>query len=195
MSWFRFARAVLASLIVLCMSMFFFAFMIAMMVGIALIALIVAPGMIAENRKWKQKLQAQGRLVDPATDSSHFRTGTLIVDSYSQSESILRCWWTADAIRAICPFEIKNQGPFQEGEAGRPNLVSPYETWVYQNYTHPEKGSAVLLAEANGDLYAGALMNACPNLDVIFTWSAFVSDSEPANRPVITIEHYKTRKA
>lgn len=187
MNWARFAKVAFRTLRSIVMLPIFLAFVFVILIGIGIIVAIALPGTIARNREWGDSLRRQGRIGEPDPKSGRFRSGTLIVDSFTPAKGVLRCWWTPDDIRAISPFEVTRHERFEdlvdEVMRNHPTIsISPFDSWAYDRYTHPETGTAILLARKKGDRVAERLRRENPGLDRVVTWSALVARREAHDR-------------
>ncbi len=187
MSWARFAKAAARAIWSLAISPVFLILFFFVLIGIGIIVVIAIPGTIVRNLEWSESLRKQGRIGEPDPKSGQYRSGTLIVDSFTPAKGVLRCWWTPDDIRAISPFEVHMHERFEdrldEVMRNHPNVPrSPFDSWVYDRYLHPETGTAILLATKKGDRCAERLRRDNPGLDKIVTWSALVARRETLDR-------------
>jgi hypothetical protein len=187
MSWARFAKAAARTIWSLAMSPVILILFFFVLIGIGIIVVIAIPGTIVRNLEWSESLRKQGRIGDPDSKSGRYRSGTLIVDSFTPAKGVLRCWWTPDDIRAISPFEVPGHERFEdrldEVMRNHPIIsISLFDLWVHDRYIHPETGTAILLATQKGDRCAERLRRENPGLDMIVTWSALVARRETHDR-------------
>jgi len=180
MSWARFAKAAVRTIWFIAISPILLFMIFVILIGIGIIVVIAMPGAIARNREWVDSLRRQGRIGEPDPKSARYRSGTLIVDSFTPAKGVLRCWWTPDAIRAISPVEVLGYERFEdlvdEVMRNHPTItISPFDLWAYDRYLHPETGTAILLATKKGDRVAERLRRENPGLDMVVTWSALVA--------------------
>ena len=172
MSWARFAKAAFRTLLSIAMLPIFLVLFFFILIGIGIIVVIAMPGAIARNREWVDSLRRQGRIGEPDPNSGRYRTGTLIVDSFTPGKGVLRCWWTPDDIRAISPVEVPRHERFEDrlDEVMRNHPTDPkslFDVWVFHRYMHPENGTAILLATKKGDRCADRLRSENPGLDKV----------------------------